>query len=115
MDPCFAVVPKWDAHSHAAMSHVTSRDYPGYTHGYPEVDPYPYPLKTRTRTHGYGLLDGYHSHGCGLRPVAGIPVDDGRKGTTQAVAEGARVASGSVGWLPRARAQLPKVWVVRGC
>ena len=48
---------------------------------------------TRTRTRGCGLLDG-------LRPVAGIPVDDGRatgQGATQAVVEGARVASGSVG------------------
>lgn len=60
------------------VSYITGRDYPRYTHGYPEVDPYPYPLKTHTRTHGYGLLDRYHSHGCGLRPVADIPVDDGR-------------------------------------
>ena len=52
---------------------LSVRDHPGYTHGHPEVDPYLYPGKTRTRMYGYGFLDGYRSHGCGLRPVAGLP------------------------------------------
>src|SRR6266576_4980595 len=67
-------LPRMSVISQPTVSGIGGRGHPGYTHGCPKVDPYPYPLKTRTRRHGCGFLDGYCSHGCGLRPVAGIPV-----------------------------------------